>query len=93
MHYNPYFANLNIAMAPPLSADGQVTYDDGTDATKQQMATDVAAFLTWTAEPKMQQRKQTGLWFIGFLFFATVLAFMAYKNVWAGMKPKKPAEE
>ena len=93
LHYNPYFANLNIAMAPPLSADGQVTYDDGTDATKQQMATDVAAFLTWTAEPKMQQRKQTGLWFIGFLFFATVLAFMAYKNVWAGMKPKKPAEE
>ena len=24
LHYNPYFANLNLAMAPPLTADGQV---------------------------------------------------------------------
>ena len=30
LHYNPYFANLNIAMPPPLTADGQVTYADGT---------------------------------------------------------------
>ncbi len=27
--YNPYFANLNLAMAPPLTADGQVTFADG----------------------------------------------------------------
>ena len=30
MHFNPYFANLNISMPPPLTADGQVTYADGT---------------------------------------------------------------
>ena len=30
LHFNPYFANLNIAMPPPLTADGQVTYADGT---------------------------------------------------------------
>jgi ubiquinol-cytochrome c reductase cytochrome c1 subunit len=93
LHFNPYFANLNLAMAPPLTASGQVTYDDGTPATVDQMATDVAAFLTWTAEPKMQQRKQTGLWFTLFLLFATVLAFFSYKNIWAGMKPKKPEAE
>ena len=29
LHYNPYFANLNIAMPPPLTSDGQVTYADG----------------------------------------------------------------
>ena len=29
LHYNPYFANLNIAMPPPLTADGQVTYAPG----------------------------------------------------------------
>src|SRR5687768_7745076 len=29
LHYNPYFANLNIAMPPPLS-EGQVTFADGT---------------------------------------------------------------
>ena len=28
LHYNPYFANLNIAMPPPITADGQVTYAD-----------------------------------------------------------------
>src|SRR3546814_16315552 len=59
LYYNPYFTNLNIAMAPPLS-DGQVTYADGTEATVDQMATDVAAFLTWTAEPTLLKRTQTG---------------------------------
>src|SRR5947207_883380 len=48
LHYNPYFANLNIAMPPPLTSNGQVTYADGTRATVDQMATDVAAFLVWT---------------------------------------------
>ena len=63
--------------------------DDGTEATVDQMSQDVAAFLAWTAEPKMQERKKTGWWFIGFLFFATILAYLAYKNIWAGVKPKK----
>lgn len=88
LYYNPYFANLNIAMAPPLS-DGQVTYADGTEATVDQMATDVAAFLTWTAEPTLIKRKQTGWPVLGFLIFATVLAWFAKKNVWAAVKPKR----
>ena len=33
LYFNPYFANLNIAMPPPLTSDGQVTYADGTKAT------------------------------------------------------------
>ncbi|WP_128891562.1 cytochrome c1 [Erythrobacter sp. HKB08] len=89
LYHNVYFPNLNLAMAPPLTSDGQVTYDDGTEATIEQMSTDVAAFLTWTAEPKMQIRKQTGVWFLGFLLFATILAYLSYKQIWAGMKPKK----
>ncbi|WP_336959647.1 cytochrome c1 [Sphingobium aquiterrae] len=86
LHYNPYFANLNLAMAPPLSAEGQVTYGDGTKPTVDQMAQDVAAFLTWTAEPKMESRKSAGIAVIFFLLFATGLAYMAYRNVWAGKK-------
>ena len=82
LHYNPYFANLNIAMPPPLT-DGQVTYSDGTKATVDQEAKDVAAFLTWTAEPKMEKRRQTGWAVLGFLIAATVLAYLAKKNVWA----------
>ncbi|WP_374413576.1 cytochrome c1 [Novosphingobium colocasiae] len=86
LHYNPYFANLNLAMAPPLTAEGQVTYADGTKATVDQMAQDVSAFLTWTAEPKLDKRKQTGWAVLGFLLFATILGYMSYRNIWAGKK-------
>jgi ubiquinol-cytochrome c reductase cytochrome c1 subunit len=88
-YFNPYFAALNIGMAPPLAADGQVTYADGTDATIEQMSKDVSAFLTWTAEPTLVKRKETGWPVLGFLLFATILAWLAKKQVWAGVKPKK----
>ena len=89
LHYNPYFANLNIAMPPPITADGQVTYADGTQATKAQMATDVAAFLVWAAEPNLEVRHQMGWAVLIFLIIATILAYLAYRNVWADRKPKK----
>ena len=88
LYYNPDFANLNIAMAPPL-IDGQVTYADGTPNTVDQMAQDVAAFLTWTAEPSLIKRKQTGWAVMVFLLFATVLAWLAKKQVWAPVVPKR----
>ena len=86
LHFNPWFANLNIAMAAPLAADDQVTYDDGTKATKAQMAEDVSAFLTWAAEPKMENRKSAGWAALGFLLVFTVLAWMSYKTIWADKK-------
>jgi ubiquinol-cytochrome c reductase cytochrome c1 subunit len=86
LYYNPYFANLNIAMAPPLASDGIVTYSDGTEATQAQMAKDVAAFLVWTAEPTLEKRHQTGWAVLIFLIIATGLGYMAYRNVWAGVK-------
>ena len=86
LHYNPYFANLNIAMPPPLVSDGQVTYSDGTKPTVDQMAQDVSAFLVWTAEPKLEARHRAGISVLIFLLIATVLGYMAYRNVWAGVK-------
>ena len=86
LFFNPYFANLNIAMPAPLTSEGQVTYSDGTKATVDQMAQDVSAFLVWTAEPKLEKRHQTGSWWLGFLIFATVLAYMSYRNIWAEKK-------
>jgi ubiquinol-cytochrome c reductase cytochrome c1 subunit len=85
LYFNPYFANLNLARPAPLASDGQVTYSDGTKATVDQMARDVAAFLTWTAEPKLDKRKQTGWPVLGFLLIATVLAYLAKKNIWADL--------
>jgi ubiquinol-cytochrome c reductase cytochrome c1 subunit len=85
LHFNPYFANLNIAMPPPLTAN-QVTYADGTPATVDQMAQDVSAFLAWTAEPESDGRKNSGFATLIFLLIGTILAYMAYQNVWAGKK-------
>lgn len=89
LYHNPYFANLNLAMAPPLTSAGQVTYADGTEPTISQMSEDVAAFLTWTAEPTMVDRKRLGWPVLGFLLFATILAWLAKKQLWAGVKPRK----
>jgi ubiquinol-cytochrome c reductase cytochrome c1 subunit len=86
LYYNPYFANLNIAMAPPLTGADQVTFDDGTKATVPQMAKDVSAFLAWSAEPKMEARKSVGWATMLFLLIFTTLAYLSYRNIWADKK-------
>ncbi len=89
LYYNPYFANLNLAMPPPLTAAGQVTYAEGNPApTVDQMAKDVSAFLVWTAEPKLVNRHRSGIAVVIFLLFATVLGYLAYRNIWAEAKRK-----
>ena len=86
LHYNPYFPNLNLAMPPPLTSEGQVTYVDGTRPTVDQMSKDVAAFLVWTAEPKLESRHAAGLGTILFLIAFCFLTYGAYLNVWRGVK-------
>ena len=86
LHFNPWFANLNLAMPPPLTADGQDTYADGTTATVDQMAQDVSAFLAWTAEPRLESRRSAGMWVLVFLVFMSVLAYLSYQNIWATAK-------
>ena len=89
LYYNPYFANLNLAMPPPLVSDGQVTYGEGSPpSTVDQMAKDVSAFLVWTAEPKLENRHRTGIVVVIFLLFATVLGYLSYQNIWAQAKRK-----
>ena len=88
LHYNPYFANLNIAMAAPLT-DGSVTYTDGTPSSLKQNAKDVAAFLSWTAEPNLPTRHAVGWASLIYLLVFTGLAYMAYRTIWADKKPKK----
>ena len=85
LHYNPYFANLNLAMPPPLKG-GDVTFADGTPNTLQNEARDVAAFLVWTAEPRLAARHAAGLAVVIFLLFASILAYLAYRNIWAEAK-------
>jgi ubiquinol-cytochrome c reductase cytochrome c1 subunit len=75
-------------MPPPLTSEGQVQYADGTRATVSQMAKDVTAFLVWAAEPNLQRRHMTGISVVVFLLFATILGYLAYRNIWASHKRK-----
>jgi ubiquinol-cytochrome c reductase cytochrome c1 subunit len=86
MNYNKYFlaGQFQIAMPPPLS-DGVVTFADGTEASVDQMARDVSAFLTWAAEPEMEARKRTGIKTILFLIVLTGLLYAAKRKVWANL--------
>ena len=81
-YYNKYFPGHQIGMPPPLSAGG-VSYADGTEATVDQMSQDVVAFLAWTAEPHMEQRKGMGIKVMLFLFVFTGLLLAVKKKVWA----------
>ena len=89
LYFNPYFANLNLAMPPPLSSEGQVAYGPGSPKpTVDQMSKDVSAFLVWTAEPKLENRHRTGMVVVLFLLIATLLGYLSYQNIWAEAKRK-----
>jgi ubiquinol-cytochrome c reductase cytochrome c1 subunit len=96
-YYNPYFpGDLTsfwsgpkdqvpkggfISMPPPLSP-GKVTFDDGKPSTVAEEAKDVAAFLAWAAEPKMEERKSFGLGAMIYLFIFTGLLYASYRRIW-----------
>jgi len=85
LNYNPYFAGNWIAMSPPLSDDG-VEYADGTKATVEQQAKDVAAFLAWAAEPKMEERKKLGLMVLLYMAVFSILLYLVKKAIWSNVK-------
>jgi len=96
-HYDPYIAGDMtaywkgdpnkvprggvIAMPPPLSP-GKVQFDDGTASSMDQEARDVAAFLEWAADPKMEERKQVGVAAMIFLVLFSGLLWFSYRGVW-----------
>lgn len=83
-YYNKYFQGHLIGMPPILLPDG-VSYADGTEATPEQMAHDVATFLAWAAEPKLEARKQTGMKVVLFLVVFAGLMYAVKRRVWAGL--------
>ena len=81
--YNPYFRGGQIAMPPPLNPDS-VTYADGTMATVEQEAHDVVTFLSWAADPKMEERKSMGFNVMVFLLVLASLLYFSYQRLWYG---------
>ncbi|UFN50893.1 cytochrome c1 [Roseomonas sp. OT10] len=82
MYYNKYFPGHLIGMAPPLS-DGSQTFADGTNATTDQMARDVATFLAWAAEPELEQRRAMGVRMVIFLTILGGLVYAVKRKIWA----------
>ena len=80
-HYNKYFPGHAIAMPKPLS-DGQVKYTDGTPETVDQYGRDIAAFLMWAAEPKLDERKRLGFQVMIYLIVLSGLLYFTKKKVW-----------
>lgn len=83
-NWNAYFPGHKIAMGKPL-VDGQVEYTDGTPATLDQYAKDVASFLYWAAEPSLEQRKRIGFRVLAFLFILAGLMYFTKKKIWSNV--------
>jgi ubiquinol-cytochrome c reductase cytochrome b/c1 subunit len=81
MQYNTYFPGHGIGMPPPLF-DGAVNYTDGSPQTVDQYAKDIAAFLMWTAEPSLEQRKRIGFVVLIYLIGLTTLLYLSKRKVW-----------
>lgn len=77
-----------IGMPPPLYG-GDVDYDDGHSNSLSHESQDVAAFLMWTAEPKLNARKQAGLTGVIFLTVLAVLLYFTNKRLWYPVKHRR----
>ena len=91
LYGNKAFPGGFMAMPNAALAAGQVTYADGTEASLENESEDVAAFLMWTAEPKMMVRKESGFKAVLLLGLLSVMLYLTNKRLWAGVKGKKIA--
>ncbi len=84
MNYNVLFPGHQIAMTPPLN-EGAVTFADNTPATVKQMAHDVVTFLSWAAEPNLEERHRTGVKVIVFLLICAGVFYGIKRKIWADL--------
>jgi len=88
VYYNKYMDGNKIKMSNPLS-DDLVSYSDGTKATEAQMAKDVTTFLTWAAEPHLEERHKLGFKVIIFLIILSILVYFSMRKLWSRIDSKE----
>ena len=81
MYYNIYMAGNQIAMPQPIY-DESVDYADGTNNSAEQIAEDLVVFLTWAAEPELEERKNLGIKVILFFIVLGFVIFLAKNHLW-----------
>ena len=87
VYYNKYMYGNMIRMPNPLS-DGLIEYNDGTEATEEQMAKDLVTFLAWAAEPHLEARHKIGFKAIVYLIILSILAYFSMKRLWLRVEPE-----
>lgn len=92
LYENTAFPGGWIAMAPPLF-DDYVEYADGHSNDLHHTSQDVSAFLMWTAEPKLNARKQVGFTAVFFLTVLSVLLYLTNKRIWAPVKARAKGQK
>jgi cytochrome c1 len=84
-YYNKVFPGHQISMPPPLT-DGAVAYQDGMPPKLENYARDVIAFLSWTADPTLDQRKRIGWQVMLYVIVTTALLYLGKKRIWSAIK-------
>ena len=82
LYQNTAYPGEWLAMSQPLWGD-DVEFADGSPTDIESLSQDVAAFLMWTAEPKLVARKQAGFVGVVFLTILSVLLYLTNKRIWA----------
>ena len=85
LYENTAFPGGWISMGPPLYGE-DVDFDDGHANDLYNTSADLAAFLMWTAEPKMMARQHSGLVAVLILSVLSVLLYLTNKKIWAPIK-------
>ena len=82
VYYNKYMLGNSIKM-PNVLSDDLLDYADGTKATSQQMAKDIATFLTWASEPSLEIRHKIGFQVILYLIVLAMFVYFSMKKIWS----------
>jgi len=87
-NFNPYFPGGAIGMAAPLYNE-IIEYDDGTPATKSQLAKDVCTFLTWAASPEHDMRKKMAIKTLMMFGLFAGVSYYVKRHKWTLIKSRK----
>lgn len=82
-NYNAVFPGNRTAMPDPLS---WLDHDEAETAELKQQANDVAAFLTFIADPHQNERRAIGFWVMCFLILLTLVLWRLKVEVWKDVK-------
>jgi len=83
MYYNRAFPGGQIAMPPPISSPVKYQANAGAESTVEQNARDLSAFLAWTADPKLDERKRIGWQVLLYMLITAILLYISKKRIWS----------